>query len=89
MATMSSPAVGEKRKQPDEQPFCMFEIRVVMENIVATDPILAPAIECSTMVKTFDVVKAKQPLTRRQSILGEELCAPIFLLQEASHKARR
>ncbi|EXJ95679.1 hypothetical protein A1O1_00802 [Capronia coronata CBS 617.96] len=88
MTTMPSPTSLEKRKQPDELLFRMFEIRVVMENTIATNSVFVPAIECPTMAKMFDVVKSKVPLIRRLSILGEKLYAPVFLLQEASHKVQ-
>ena len=77
-----------KRKQPEKPLNVTFDLRVVLENMVATDPVTISASEFKSMADILAETRRRVPLARRQSILGENLCAPLFLVQETGETTK-
>ena len=66
----------------------VFETRVIVEDWVATDPVLIQSCQCQSLKDFFSQVQASIPLAKRTTVLGGKLYAPVFILQETGEASR-
>ena len=70
------------------RPTSTFLVRLILENWVATNPVLLEASKCGTLEDLFSLVQASIPLARRSTVMGQKLVAPLFILQETGEATK-